>query len=670
MTTLRIAPYTLPAAELGPENPLPMFRGEEDDVAVELDASVPAEDRWYMGWRIAHRVLPHRMQDCYTRRKRVRDLDSVVLENDRLKATFLTQYGGRLVSLVHKGEGRELLARNPVFQPANLALRNAWFSGGIEWNSGQCGHHYLTCSPLFVAEVEGIDGEPALRLYEWDRVKGYTWQIDFVLPDGSDVLLAHTRIVNPHDEPIAMYWWTNIAVDEREDVRVLIPAETALCNPYWQAMSVVDLPVVAGHDVTYSTRTPHAFDFFSRIPEERRRWVAALDVRGTGFFEVSTGRLRGRKLFCWGNGPGGRRWQEFLAEPGHAYIEIQSGLARTQMESVPMPAQAEWAWTEAFGYLEADPDRVHGEDWKAAWEAAGEQIERHVPSALLDNLDARLAAVSDRAPRHVLRQGSGWGALELARIQAQGAARRLPISLAFGEASMGPDQAPWLALLRQGALPELDPAEEPGALMVQAEWQELLEQSVRTPAGDHWLSWWHLGNARLEARDTAGACEAWERSVERTPNGWSLRNLAVAARRRGEPEKSRALMLQAWLQGPPIAPLAVEYARDLVADGLFEEALAFVSSLPESVRSQERVLLLRARAALETGVLDGVEGVFDHDFATIREGEVTLSDLWFALHERRIAQADGVPIDEDLRARVRKEYPPPRHIDFRMAGEA
>ena len=41
---------------------------------------------------------------------------------------------------------RELLFNNPIYQPANLALRNAWLAGGIEWNVGQFGHSFLTCS--------------------------------------------------------------------------------------------------------------------------------------------------------------------------------------------------------------------------------------------------------------------------------------------------------------------------------------------------------------------------------------------------------------------------------------------------------------------------------------------------------------------------------------------
>lgn len=53
----------------------------------------------------------------------------------------------------------------------------------------------------------------------------------------------------------------------------------------------------------------------------------------------------------------------------------------------------------------------------------------------------------------------------------------------------------------------------------------------------------------------------------------------------------------------------------------------------------------------------------------VRDGEVSLSELWFALHEKRISTAENIPIDDELRRRVRRDFPPPAHLDFRMTGE-
>ena len=52
------------------------------------------------------------------------------------------------------------------------------------------------------------------------------YQLDFSLPDGSQFLFVRVRLVNPHSQTIPMYWWSNIAVPESPDVRVVVPAET------------------------------------------------------------------------------------------------------------------------------------------------------------------------------------------------------------------------------------------------------------------------------------------------------------------------------------------------------------------------------------------------------------------------------------------------------------
>ena len=54
---------------------------------------------------------------------------------------------------------------------------------------------------------------------------------------------------------------------------------------------------------------------------------------------------------------------------------------------------------------------------------------------------------------------------------------------------------------------------------------------------------------------------------------------------------------------------------------------------------------------------------------TIREGETSLSDLWQEYHLCRISEENDIPIDDVLRKRVRREFPLPEHLDFRMKLE-
>ncbi len=666
MTELRIKPYEIPAADLGSENPLPVFRAEKDNIKVSIHESVPEEDRRYLGWQIGYRVLPYRMQDGYNREKRVRMFRSVVMENEFLRVTILPKVDGRIASIIHKPTNRELLDRNPVFQPANLALRGAWISGGIEWNTCQLGHYYLTCSPVFAARVDGIYGEPALRIYEWDRVKCFPWQVDLVLPSGSPFLFARVRIVNPHEYEIPMYWWTNIAVPERIGHRTLAPAETAIYN-HRKGLHISRVTEVTDRDASYATNHPCAREMFFRIPDDCRKWIAVLDENGEGIVHASTSRLSGRKMFVWGMNQGGRRWQEYLSLPGRAYLEIQAGLARTQLESVPMPPRAQWTWTEAFGLLQANPTKVHSSDWNEAWKSAESALNDMLPQECLDELHEELGKVTKCTPKEVLAVGSGWGALERLRIVAQGQEDRIPPELIFDKSKIGADQLPWLNLLESGYLPERDPSQDPGHYMIQPEWRELLEQSISSGRGDHWLSWLHLGVMRMEARDVDGARTAWEESLRRSRNGWALRNLAVLENRAGNNEAWINLLREAWEVGPRIPHLAVEYCQALVSLERYNEMLRFAESLPRDIQHNERIRMLAAKASIEVGDFDALDGFFDQEFATIREGEVTLTDLWFLMHERKLAAEEGVSINDELRARVRSEFPPPRHVDFRAS---
>ncbi|MFW6162866.1 MAG: DUF5107 domain-containing protein, partial [Planctomycetota bacterium] len=134
MSELRIETWAMPGADLGRESPLPPLRTGKDLHEVKGGPGVPKDMLRNMTYGRVPSFLPYTMQDGYTRRLRPREFRVAVLENECLRATFLIEFGGRLWSLVHKPSGRELLESNPVFQPANLAIRNAWFSGGVEWN--------------------------------------------------------------------------------------------------------------------------------------------------------------------------------------------------------------------------------------------------------------------------------------------------------------------------------------------------------------------------------------------------------------------------------------------------------------------------------------------------------------------------------------------------------
>ena len=239
MTELRFENYPLLAASLGRDSALPDIHVNSYIRArIALSDNISEKDGEHIGKGMISTLLPYKISDGYSRDRSVRDFRAAILENEEIKAVFLPELGGRLWSLYDKKRERELLYKNDVFQPANLALRNAWFSGGVEWNVGIKGHNPLTCSPLFAQRVTSIAGDPVLRMYEFERIRGVVYVIEATLK--GDALIMNITIENTADRDTYMYWWSNIAVPETPETRVITPADEAFFCAYTDGGYLLD----------------------------------------------------------------------------------------------------------------------------------------------------------------------------------------------------------------------------------------------------------------------------------------------------------------------------------------------------------------------------------------------------------------------------------------------
>ena len=137
-----------------------------------------------------------------------------------------------------------------------------------------------------------------------------------------------------------------------------------------------------------------------------------MQADGRGLVQTSTAQLRGRKLFCWGTASGGRHWQDWLCGPGSRYLEIQAGLATTQLEHQRLEGNAEISWAEAYLPIEAAQGSVHG-SWQDALAEIGKMVSRAVPDDELDEWHRWWRAeLADAVPQQ-MTAGSGAGQAEL-----------------------------------------------------------------------------------------------------------------------------------------------------------------------------------------------------------------------------------------------------------------
>ena len=652
--SMRIVNVTLPSAHFNGESTLPSLY-EMTNVQALTRSALDEDDGLFIGYGGLRSLFPYRMQDLYDRAEEPTVYVGIEFENRYLKALFLPALGGRLWSLYDKVAGRELLYRNPVVRPCNLAVRNAWLAGGIEFNCGMIGHHPFTCSQIFAAQTALDDGTPVLRMYEFERIRRCVYQMDFFLPEESRVLLGRMRIVNPNRETVPMYWWTNMAVRENPRARNVIDA-TVSYNNKGGIVGKNPVPVSGGTDITYPSRNPVAIDYFWKIPDAARKFTAYLDENGYGFCQTSTARLQGRKLFVWGQGEGGARWREFLTagEPGR-YVEIQAGLAHTQYECLPMPPLTAWEWVEAYGALSADPSRVHG-DWDGARDEVRERLEVLCPAAGLDSWLENTRAMAKRPAERVICSGSGWGALENLRRARDGEPLMCP-QLDFGQ--VGAEQADWVRLLECGTLaPEgqgsLCP---PASWMFQREWTERVRVSADCHEKQLHLAAIALADGRL--RD-AGEAVAAALALRVTPTALFLR--AQVERLNGDDRAAADSALEAHRLLPGDVSLARQAFAMALRAGMNDRVVAAYEASPAAVQADGRTAMTYAFALLRQGDTDRAEAVLMRDgglsVTDIREGEISLTNLYLDIARAR-ADAAGRAFDP-------AETDVPRRFDFRM----
>lgn len=685
--------FEIRGAPLEGLNPLPSFRGRKPS-GYGTTERFPDKLKETLGTN--SKVLPYLMQDRYSRKRLPLKLKSYVLENEYLRARFLPEYGGRLHSLYDKVNGEELLFVNPVIQPGNLANRNAWLSGGIEWNIGNFGHTYTTCDNVFCAILTDPDGSDFLRIYEFERLKNIFWQVDFHLPEKSPYLISHVKMINPFDTATTTYWWSNVAVPDTGKTRVLSSGKNVIsftggCD--YERLPHID--AMPGVDVTYPSNAARSFDYFIQENfEGESTWEAAAYENGLVFYERSTAPLYYKKLFAWGNHHAGKHWQEFLSDGAGTgyYAEIQAGIAPSQLHDKILPAHGTYEWTQVFGGVKLNPEELFCESFDDACGYFDENLGKILTSDGIYDLNERLKPIADTpvAADDIVHCGSGFGAVEAMRMAKSGEGMP-PASMCFPKSSITKTEYPWVHLLETGVLPGEDVRVIPDSYMISGKWIPLMENSLTKDGGKTWYSLYHCGVAVYEwadhtklanaaydeeadKRQTERARQMWMDSAELTPNVWAYRNLAILALRDGnsdETERYYDIAMETPGTYDDFA-LASEYLGILIAWRKFEKAWTMFETMPESCRKVDRIRITAARAALKLDRLDWLETFFREEHHDIREGECALTDLWFEFCARKMAKERGIDVNDEaaMQALLDEAWdncPPDASIDFRMS---
>lgn len=269
-------------------------------------------------------VYPYPMQDDLTDEMQEREFQAVVVDNGLLRLTVLPELGGHVLSLRDLVHEREVFYHNVPLKLGLVAMRGAWWAGGIEWNFPHVGHTVTTVDRVSWRVCEGEDGSATVFVGGVEHLTRMAWHVGLTLRPDDWRLGVRIRLHNRTPFYHRIYFWSNSAVPAREDFRLLLPT-TQVFSVWYGAQGDVTFPLHKGEDLSRYANLRRGGDLFAK--DLRADWFGGyyeeLDcglVHQASRFEVP-----GRKMFSWGHGGHGRMWAELLNARGEPYVELQSG---------------------------------------------------------------------------------------------------------------------------------------------------------------------------------------------------------------------------------------------------------------------------------------------------------------------------------------------------------
>lgn len=313
---------TIPTYPWGPDDVNPRFEELEDTL-----------------------IYPYAMQDNLSSQKESRDYRALILENEFLKVTCLPELGGRIHSVLDKTTGQEMFDKNEVIKPGLIAMRGAWISGGIEWNTGPHGHTVTAVSPVNADVRENPDGSATLFISNTEKIFRTRWTVQVTLYPGKSFLHESIRIYNPTDGVHPYYFWNCTAFPCLPGTRFIFPMTLGTDH---DGKNFFQWPVNDGKDMTWLRNYDRPSSVFAYACENDffGAYDAGLDRGVVQFADHKS--LPGKKAWTWGQSGDGIISQKALTDDGSQYIEVQSGPLLTQSNYGLLKPHEDVAWEECW----------------------------------------------------------------------------------------------------------------------------------------------------------------------------------------------------------------------------------------------------------------------------------------------------------------------------------
>jgi len=277
-------------------------------------------------------IYPYPLLDKLTDNREDKTYDTVYLENDYVKLSFIPELGGRLFTGLDKTNNYDFFYRQHVIKPALIGMLGAWISGGIEW----CVFHHhraTTFMPVDYTLAENPDGSKTIWLGELERRHRMKWVIAATLYPDKSYMEVKVKLFNRTPIPNTFLYWANVAVHSNDEYQVIFPPSVEYATfhakndfAHWPIANETYRGVdYTGVDLRWWKNHPEPVSFFAWQLQED--FSAGYDHgKKAGVVHVGNHHIvAGAKLWEWGPGPRGTMWDKLLTDTDGPYAELMVG---------------------------------------------------------------------------------------------------------------------------------------------------------------------------------------------------------------------------------------------------------------------------------------------------------------------------------------------------------
>jgi len=249
--------------------------------------------------------------------------ESLVLENEYLRAEFLPELGGRIYSAYDKVAKRQLFYHPTVIKPGRYNPRGAWPVGNLELY-GPFDVHMITWpgEPWAWALERDSGGGATLVLSHVDHFFRDKISLAVTLHPGRAYLETTIRLQNKNLLPNRYLIWTNAGVAATEGSRFVYPMTQTIGH---DSSALSTWPMIGGVDLSWNKNNVNMLGVFGLDIFDN--FMSIYDYKADYGTICYTNRLlaRGMKTWTFGSGLTALRQAAMYTDKDGIYMETQSG---------------------------------------------------------------------------------------------------------------------------------------------------------------------------------------------------------------------------------------------------------------------------------------------------------------------------------------------------------